>query len=284
MSAPASLGMKLLHAAYMKTAPSLLLLGIERDKARKDLLKDVAGNFKEKHIVNGSLRPSETSSGRKITAEFGDGYYTYSFTVPKSSDRVVLHLTNPSGDIDSNAPCNLGQTDFRSLGKKALIVRYGTGTDDGIFCVQEMLVKHLRFSHTGVDVLYFDVDSDEGPKKCTLGQDPPTVKCFQSRFMQLCAGAVAGDVRCLCVDAHGTMYPDGDDSGEEDAITSVIKNDIRRKRSVPTYSVLYNEAKSFIRSQTAQGQITGEKYKGPSLQGWKPVARDEYKNISYKDP
>lgn len=209
--------------------------------------KDGAGIAKKNHIVNGTLKSVKTSSDGKITAEFGDGYYTYNFTVPKSSNEVVLHMTNPSGDVDSSAPYNLRQTDFRNLGKKkvghlntytrcpsemkfihalmtkltapsqqALIVRYGTGTDDGIFRVQEMLVKHLGFSHADVDLSYFDVDPDQGPKKCTLGQDPPTVKNFQSKFTQLCAGAVAGDVRCLYVDAHGTTYPDEDGSGEND--------------------------------------------------------------------
>lgn len=79
-----------------------------------------------------------------------------------------------------------------------------------------MLVKHLGFSHEDVELSYFDVDPDSGPKKCTLGQDPPTAKNFQAKFTQLCAGAVAGDVRCLYVDAHGTIHPDENGSGEQD--------------------------------------------------------------------
>ncbi|RWA11845.1 hypothetical protein EKO27_g3285 [Xylaria grammica] len=264
------------------------------------------------------------------------------------------------------------------LGTHALIVRYGTGTDDGIFRVQKMLVEHLGFSHADVELSYFDVDPDEGSKKCTLGQDPPTVKNFQSKFVQLCAGAVPGDVRCLYVDAHGSTYPDENGSGEQDgndegwtlaqnddgtlkevlyddwlakairklvprltrvdqnlkkgvnltmitsscmgggmldthtatpgvllagchetqfnvkalkgmdpwivAITSVIKKNVKRKRGVPTYTVLYNEAKKFIHAQLAQGQISGVDYKGPSPQEWKPVPRDQATNTSYQDP
>lgn len=37
------------------------------------------------------------------------------------------------------------------------------------------------------------------------------------------------------------------------SITSVIKNNIRRKRGVPTYSVLYNEAKKIRTGPTHRG-------------------------------
>ncbi|KAJ8122242.1 hypothetical protein ONZ43_g1515 [Nemania bipapillata] len=178
---------------------------------------DSFGKPKKNSIVNGKLRSVKSGSNDTITAQFDNGYYTYKLTIPSSRDQVVLQMTNPSGDVDSSGPHTLSQTDFRNLGnKKALIVRYGTGTDDGIFRVRDMLVKHLGFAHADVELSYFDVDPDKGPKKCTLGQDPPTVENFKSKFIQLCAGAVAGDVRCLYVDAHGTTYPDEDGSGEKD--------------------------------------------------------------------
>lgn len=53
-------------------------------------------------------------------------------------------------------------------------------------------------------------------KQCTLGQDPPTAKNFKSKVEQLCGGAVAGDVRFLYFDSHGTIYRDEDGSGEQD--------------------------------------------------------------------
>ncbi|KAI0168952.1 hypothetical protein GGR52DRAFT_592734 [Hypoxylon sp. FL1284] len=330
--------------------------------------EDADGNVKKNHIVNGTLASVNTNADGEVTAAFDDGYYTYNFTVPRSNNGVVLQMSNPSGDVDSSAPYNLGQTDFRDLRKKkALIVRFGTGTDDGIFRVQDMLVKHLGFSHADVELSYFDIDPDKGPKQCTLGQDPPTVANFQAKFAQLCASAVAGDVRCLYVDAHGTTYPDPD-SDEQDGndegwilakdddgtlkevlyddwlakairthlrkgvnltiitsscmgggmldthaatpgvllagchesqfnvkalkkmdpwivgITSAIKSRFRRGRGVPTYTVLYNEAKSFIRAQIAQGQITGGKYQGPSPEEWNPVGRDADKDTSNQDP
>lgn len=66
-------------------------------------------------------------------------------------------------------------------------------------------------------------------------------------------------------------------------ITTVIKNNVRRKRGVPTYSVLYNEAKNFIRAQLAGEQLSA-KYKGPSPNEWKPIARDQHTHTSHQDP
>lgn len=57
-------------------------------------------------------------------------------------------------------------------------MRFGTATDNGIFEVQEMLVKHLGFASADVELSYFDVDPPTGPKQCTLGQDPPTATKF----------------------------------------------------------------------------------------------------------
>lgn len=66
-------------------------------------------------------------------------------------------------------------------------------------------------------------------------------------------------------------------------ITTVIKNNNRRKRGVPTYSVLYNEAKKFIRAQLDGGQLSS-KYKGPSPREWQPIPRDPDTNTSHQDP
>lgn len=66
-------------------------------------------------------------------------------------------------------------------------------------------------------------------------------------------------------------------------ITSVIKNNIRRKRGVPTYSVLYNEAKSFVRAQLTEGRLS-ERYKGPSPREWQPIPRHQETNTSNQDP
>lgn len=68
-------------------------------------------------------------------------------------------------------------------------------------------------------------------------------------------------------------------------ITSVIKHNIRRKRGVPTYSVLFNEAKNFIRAMRADPLIHWDPdCKGPSPNELKPIPREQYKRASHQDP
>lgn len=66
--------------------------------------KDGSGFVKKNHIVNGTLDSVSISSDDKVTVDFSDGYYTFNFTVPKSGDEIVLRMTDPSGEVDSNAP------------------------------------------------------------------------------------------------------------------------------------------------------------------------------------
>ena len=95
-------------------------------------------------------------------------------------------------------------------------MRFGTGTDNGIFKVQEMLVRHLGFASADVELSYFNIDSPGKPKQCTLGQDPPTVTNFKLKFTELCKSAVPGEVRFLYVDAYGTNRINEDHSGQPD--------------------------------------------------------------------
>ncbi|KAJ6477018.1 hypothetical protein C8R45DRAFT_1158258 [Mycena sanguinolenta] len=324
--------------------------------------EDAAGNPKANHTVSGTLRTVDVRSNGDLSATFDDGeYYRFDFMLRKSYNDVVLSMTNPSGHHDSRAPYNLKQTDFRNFRKKALILRFGTGTDDGIFMVEAMLFKHLGFASDDIELLYFDVDPPTGPKQCTKGQYPPTATNFKSKFMQLCRSAVAGDVGFLYVDAHGTTY-DEDGSGELDnqdkgwilaanndgtrkevvsddwlgtcmrdnlvkgvkltiltsscmgdtpsampgillagchktqfnvkvlegmdpwmvAMMTVIEDNIHRKRSMPKYWVLFNDAKKFIRTQLANGQL--DKYPDSSPIEWQLIPRDQNSNTSNQDP
>ena len=80
---------------------------------------DGSGVAKKNHIVKDTLKSVDSSSDGAVTAKFGDGYYKFKFTVPKSSGGdVVLHMGEPSGDAYSGGPYNLKQTDFRDLRKK----------------------------------------------------------------------------------------------------------------------------------------------------------------------
>ncbi|KAI0852512.1 hypothetical protein F5Y00DRAFT_273118 [Daldinia vernicosa] len=326
---------------------------------------DHNGTPKGNDVLNTVMRAVGVDDKGNVKAEFGDGYYTFNFTILKSDGSMSLGMTKSDGYVDPSAPYRLTQTDFRDLG--ALIVRYGTGTDDGIFKVQDMLINYLGFSSNDVELLYFDVDPPSGPKECTLGQDPPTIANFKSKFTKLCTNAEVGDVSFLYVDARNTTYPDedgsdarddGDDgwilAGNDDgtskeilpavwladtisknltkgvnltiassssigsseldgrkavpgilltgchetqfnikalngkdpwivAVTSVIKDNARRQRGVPTYSALFNEAKNFIRAHLANKQLA-ENYKGPSPSEWDPVPGRQADNTSNQDP
>jgi len=67
------------------------------------------------------------------------------------------------------------------------------------------------------------------------------------------------------------------------AVTNIIKNQVRRKRGVPSYAVLYNEAKKFIKAQLANGQLSS-KYKGPSPDETDPIPYNLETFESNQDP
>lgn len=66
-------------------------------------------------------------------------------------------------------------------------------------------------------------------------------------------------------------------------VTAVIKENIRRKRGVPTYSLLYTEAKSYIRAQLADRRLSLD-YKGRSRNESKPIPGDQGTKRSNQDP
>lgn len=66
-------------------------------------------------------------------------------------------------------------------------------------------------------------------------------------------------------------------------MTAIIKKQVQRKRGVPSYTVLFSEAKKFIKKQLDGGQLS-VKYKGPSPDETKPILRDQNSNTSNQDP
>jgi hypothetical protein len=69
------------------------------------------------------------------------------------------------------------------------------------------------------------------------------------------------------------------------AVVNVIRNQIVRKRGVPSYSTLYNNAKQFIRQQIISGQMNGDRrYQGPSPNELDPVPRNMESQTSNQDP
>ncbi|KAI0677669.1 hypothetical protein C8Q78DRAFT_1066139 [Trametes maxima] len=319
--------------------------------------KDGQDRPKQNHCVNGTFR-GVVSTGGETKGTFDDGYYTYQAVILSDDQHATLHMRNPDNE--------------QAHAKKALILRYGTGTDNGIFLVREMLTKHLGFDTDDVEMLYFNDEPKGKPGVRSDGQAAPTVSNFKSKFTTLIAGAGGpGDVRFLYVDTHGTIRPNPDGSGEPDgidhgwtmaeddegmrkeivydnwlaltintylkagvnltiltsscmgggmldtdtatagvllagchetqfnvkslrtkdgmvdpwmyAVVSVIKNQVKRKRGVPTYVALFDDAKKYIKALIDGGAI-GEKYKGPSSNELEPIARDQDLNTSHQDP
>ncbi|EJF63184.1 hypothetical protein DICSQDRAFT_168065 [Dichomitus squalens LYAD-421 SS1] len=155
---------------------------------------DAAGNQKTNYPVNGVFQNVSADLSGAVTATSKASYYTYDFSFHGKEGSFTL--LDPNGDKSEGN--KIMQTDFRSLGtKKALIVRYGTGTDDGIFYIEEMLTKHLGFATDDVDLLYYDVEPSNGAKQCTKGQKAPTVGNFETSFADLISGTCTSTIRGL---------------------------------------------------------------------------------------
>jgi hypothetical protein len=67
------------------------------------------------------------------------------------------------------------------------------------------------------------------------------------------------------------------------AITTVIKTRAQRNRGVPSYTILFNEAKTLIRRQLADGLLSKD-YKGPSKDETNATPRNQEDWTSYQDP
>ena len=104
------------------------------------------------------------------------------------------------------------------LVSKALIVRYGVGTDGGIFAVRDLLTKTLGWSPNCVEMLYYNVEPKLKPAMCHDGQKAPTVSRFKEKFSDLIHDANGGNVRFLYVDAHGSPQSSSSGSGEKDKL------------------------------------------------------------------
>jgi hypothetical protein len=122
--------------------------------------------------------------------------------------------------------------------QQALISRFKTGSDDGIFLVRDMLTQYMGFALSDVEMIYFDDDSTErGPKRCLKGQSPPTATHFKKKFTDLLSSAKAGHICFVYVDTHGHEEEDENSheqdgksegwrfAGAEDGTTEEVVND-----------------------------------------------------------
>ncbi|KAI0035572.1 hypothetical protein K488DRAFT_42986 [Vararia minispora EC-137] len=172
-------------------------------------------NPKENHLVTSKLRDVTAGAGGMILGTFDDGFYTFTATLSSNMRTANLHMSTESGS--DTATSDLEATDFRTYAaKKALIFRFNTGADNGIFLVQDMLVKYLGFDIDGIEMCYYDDEPCNGLKQRRYGQDAPTVANFKSKFTGLLSSAPPGSVRFVYLDAYGTSYPDdSEDSFDE---------------------------------------------------------------------
>uniref|UniRef100_A0A0W0FRG0 Uncharacterized protein n=1 Tax=Moniliophthora roreri TaxID=221103 RepID=A0A0W0FRG0_MONRR len=67
------------------------------------------------------------------------------------------------------------------------------------------------------------------------------------------------------------------------AITAVIKKQVQRQGGVPSYDVLFNEAKRSVKKSFDGGQLDPN-YKGPSTDETKPIPSSDSGNTSNQDP
>ncbi|KZV89252.1 hypothetical protein EXIGLDRAFT_618459 [Exidia glandulosa HHB12029] len=325
-----------------------------------------AGNYKVNHSITTNFR-TITPTQRATTGKFDDGYYTFYVSVLSDGSSAKIHMSNSVGE---STMFDAWPADFRQTHiKRGLIVRFGTGTDNGIFLARSMLTKYLGFDNADVAMLYFNSEPPNAPGVISDGQAAPTATRFKAEFTALIAGAKTGDVRFLYVDTEGTTYPDENGSGatggngegwtmaEDDAglrkeivsvdwlakavkenlapgvnltiltsscirggvldaqtatlgvilagchetqfnvkalrtndgkvdpwmyaIFAAIKSQaVTRQRGVPSYTVLFNEAKKFIQSQLAAGTL-GSPYAGPSPDELKPDASNQDPQLSF---
>ncbi|OCL06474.1 hypothetical protein AOQ84DRAFT_378574 [Glonium stellatum] len=95
-----------------------------------------------------------------------------------------------------------------SIERKALIVRYGVGVDNGTHDIRHMLMNTFHFEEANIKMLYYDVEPTvEAQGKLYNGQEAPTAQRFRQEFTNLVADAMAGDIRLLYADAHGMPLP-----------------------------------------------------------------------------
>jgi hypothetical protein len=95
-----------------------------------------------------------------------------------------------------------------------LVVRYGNGTDEGIFHIRDMLINSLGFAPQYTTMAYYD---KEDPFHKPDGVHAPTASFFEESFTTIVSEAQAGDIVFVYVDAKGLC---GDYQGD-DAMNSV---------------------------------------------------------------
>ncbi|KAL1705500.1 hypothetical protein EV121DRAFT_279627 [Schizophyllum commune] len=198
---------------------------------------------KTQYCVNSTFYDVQASAGQ-IKASFDGSYYKFDAIIyPGTGNAKVVMKEN-----ETNATFDMVQNDWRKAHrKKALIVRYGTGTDNGIFLLRETLTTDLDFDVSDVQMLYYNSEPATGPAVVSDGQCAPTAACFKYTLASFLSSAEAGDVRFLYLDTRGAIRPDGDADVESGIILAANEQGTEKE------AVYNNSLASVIRSNLKDG-------------------------------
>ncbi|KAI5826804.1 hypothetical protein K523DRAFT_354837 [Schizophyllum commune Tattone D] len=185
------------------------------------------------YVADGLVEPSSVSKLQKQMSTPSLVPSTKVFTGKINWSRFAINemvtLVVPNGVADS------AKTDWRQLHrKKALIVRYGTGTDNGIFLLRDMLTTGLGFDAVDVDMVYYHHEPADSIAVIPFGQQAPTAANFKAKLTSFLSSAETGDVRFLYLDTLGETGPAG--TADEKKGIVLAANDEGRERET-----VYNE-------------------------------------------
>ncbi|KAL1719056.1 hypothetical protein EV715DRAFT_273063 [Schizophyllum commune] len=198
---------------------------------------------KTQYCVNSTFYDVQASAGQ-IKASFDGSYYKFDAIIyPGTGNAKVVMKENTT-----NATFDMVQHDWRQAHrKKALIVRYGTGTDNGIFLLRDTLTTDLDFDASDVQMLYYNSEPATGPAVVSDGQCAPTAACFKYTLAAFLSSAEAGDVRFLYLDTRGAIRPDGDADEESGIILAANEQGTEKE------TIYNNSLASTIRSNLKGG-------------------------------
>ncbi|KAI5889809.1 uncharacterized protein SCHCODRAFT_02635681 [Schizophyllum commune H4-8] len=172
--------------------------------------EDAAGRRKQNACVKGTFRTVvETDEWTQGT--FDDGTYLYETAIYPDGARATIYMGNMRGD---GVLMKAWRADFRQAhSKKAVLLRFGTGTDRGLFLLRDTLTQNLGFNADDVRMLYFNEEPKGRPAVCSDGQEPPMASRFRPWFESMVGSAKPGEVCFLYVDADRSEGTGGTDEG-----------------------------------------------------------------------
>ncbi|KAI5892649.1 uncharacterized protein SCHCODRAFT_02668077 [Schizophyllum commune H4-8] len=170
------------------------------------------------YCVNSTFHTVQISAGQ-IKASFNSAYYMFDAIIYPGTKNAKVTMRENQMDRSFD----LVQNDWRQAHrKKALIVRYGTGTDNGISLLRETLTTDLGFDAGDVEMLYYNSEPANASAVVSDRQEAPTAARFKSKLTSFLSSAGADDVRLLYLDTRGAVNPDGGSTNSADEETGLV--------------------------------------------------------------